>query len=972
MAKEQNGVTSHESLKMKLNYIQDKEINLYEEDVLGTLPYVKTLSEIIENCKAPFTISLLGSWGSGKSSIVETLKKQLNSEHKKDISFFVYDAWKYSQDSFRRTFILELKKHFNLETTEEFNSFYHDKHEEVAGKIEMSKRVWINILIYSPILVAIALFVFNNNLSENILAAFFAIFFSLLGNLIKDSFVQLKVSVTKPKTFAPEQFEKIFGEIIDKALSKDRTIWNWIKGVFGRKIKKIVIAIDNIDRCHKELAYELLLTVKNFLEIDGVVFLLPVDEEGLKKYLRMETPRDSSEFLKKMFNTTLKIKSFSPKELYDFAVKLNKKHALGLSYTILSMACQEYSKNPRRIIQFLNTIQTEIFFAKQQEELKLIAKGAVSSNLDMLARIIVIREEWSDLYETLADSPFLLKEIDEALRDRKYIFNKEKKVWTLETEPVIYLSEEQYRFMVRTQNFESDNLEPFFITKNTFGDVPDKLNNLVLSQDWEAIKKLISEKQLSFERLFDFIYAKMDTDIIKNDLMLTSGFNLLSLIFKIAVDSEFSKSIDDMYNENSFKKITSILGKQEIEDLIFKFNPEELINFAKKLSLKGFNHLRTKIIDSINKLNPAVSSPSDAKLNTIRLFIANFSDTPNLLKKIQNTFSQILASKPEYYNFFKDVLQTKEILNNLIEQDVLFNFINHLTPQNINENVKNRIIILQDLNKFNLIKQEAINSYMQSAMQFINNNDLNSMDFYYSASKGFLEKVNEKHLLDSILNALKNRFSGYLYPVYRQGQMGDPYLSAYVGFLTASKEIYCALKAQNVDPINWMLNFFEIGRPANEIYLHINELFLEIVDYFDVYPWPFSQGVINRFMNINNWDYQKSFSKTLNLMLAKTTETKGLDLGQINTIFELYLNFVYSGSPEQHKEAKNWLLQVARNSYIKKIISDNFGAITQLDKQKKIIEIIIDTKDESLIKKTVKNILNSTQHENLKTTAEED
>jgi predicted KAP-like P-loop ATPase len=79
-------------------------------------------------------------------------------------------------------------------------------------------------------------------------------------------------SITDPIT-DPERFEDIFKEIIQK---------------ISKKHDKIVIIIDNIDRCHKDLAFELLLTIKNFLEQDLVVFIIPIDEIELKKHIEKE------------------------------------------------------------------------------------------------------------------------------------------------------------------------------------------------------------------------------------------------------------------------------------------------------------------------------------------------------------------------------------------------------------------------------------------------------------------------------------------------------------------------------------------------------------------------------------------------------------------------------------------------------------------------------------------------------------
>jgi len=82
---------------MNLNYIKDQEINLIEEDLLGTRPYVGTLYKIVKDCTSPFTIGLLGAWGTGKSSIIRTLQREFDKDTDSKVKVFIYDAWKFSR-----------------------------------------------------------------------------------------------------------------------------------------------------------------------------------------------------------------------------------------------------------------------------------------------------------------------------------------------------------------------------------------------------------------------------------------------------------------------------------------------------------------------------------------------------------------------------------------------------------------------------------------------------------------------------------------------------------------------------------------------------------------------------------------------------------------------------------------------------------------------------------------------------------
>ncbi|GER94781.1 hypothetical protein A45J_2546 [hot springs metagenome] len=341
---------------MEMSYIPDEPINLFENDLLATSAYVEALEEILKDCPTPYTIGIFGSWGSGKSSILKTIQHKYNTGNKKEIMFFIYDAWKYSKDDFRRSFILELCNFMMLKKEKEkiFEALY--------GTTSTTKEFGIaKIITYKT-----------------------------------------SQSTTFTPIIQPELFEEKFKDIL-----------NILK---NNGCNKFIIAIDNIDRCHKEQAFEILLTVKNFLELEGVIFLIPIDEKGLRKYLQM-SHQDANEFLRKLFNTHIQIRSFSDNELFDYGIKLIEKYGIKLPQkeTVISLISQEYSKNPRRIIQFLNTLQTEYYLAQIQERKGYIPQGAITKNIDMLVKLLIIREEYPEIYEITQDDKNLIKEISEAI-----------------------------------------------------------------------------------------------------------------------------------------------------------------------------------------------------------------------------------------------------------------------------------------------------------------------------------------------------------------------------------------------------------------------------------------------------------------------------------------------------------------------------------------------------------------------------
>jgi hypothetical protein len=82
------------------------------EDALGSVePIADTIMSLISTEEGGKAVALEGTWGSGKSSVVEMLKKKL--EGCTDTALFVFDAWAHHRDPLRRSFLEELVSHLS-------------------------------------------------------------------------------------------------------------------------------------------------------------------------------------------------------------------------------------------------------------------------------------------------------------------------------------------------------------------------------------------------------------------------------------------------------------------------------------------------------------------------------------------------------------------------------------------------------------------------------------------------------------------------------------------------------------------------------------------------------------------------------------------------------------------------------------------------------------------------------------------
>ena len=305
-----------------MKFIVDKEINLngsengIVSDLLHTKQYADTLLQSIKDApqEEAYTIGLFGEWGSGKSSVIETATSEAaHDDGLKKYKIVKYDAWKYSGDSFRRMFLYELRNALGIVESPLMQRFYVNETNETRIKTSLNwKKVGVVVafVIVAIVLVAVLNSVFGIATAIPSGVALVALLFSIWNSL----FDQLKMTIQKPLLFAPEQFEECYKEIVGCSTRWDRykeKTLKWITlGLHHEQYQRIVIIIDNIDRCQPDKAYTLLTDIKNFLckEFD-VIFIVPVDIYALRKHIIKSSTEQNSieadEFLRKFFNASI-------------------------------------------------------------------------------------------------------------------------------------------------------------------------------------------------------------------------------------------------------------------------------------------------------------------------------------------------------------------------------------------------------------------------------------------------------------------------------------------------------------------------------------------------------------------------------------------------------------------------------------------------------------------------------------------
>jgi len=924
---------------MNINYIPDKEINLEKDDLLGALPYVETLSEILSKSKTPFTIGLFGGWGVGKSSIIKTIEDKFNNDIKSDIAVFTYDAWKYSNDSFRRTFLFELKEYFKLDISDSFKSFYEDRSEDIDHKLAVKKySIWWWLTL-SPLLL-ILIWIFPGQSDLKITTTVISIVLAIITTLLRETFVQYKVTISKQKIFAPEQFEEIFSEIIEKVTNKPKDNWEWITNILWKpkkKTKKLVIVIDNIDRCHKDLAFELLLTIKNFLEQKGVIFIIPIDEVEIKKHIKRQG-NNPNEFLRKLFNTTISIKSISEGDLFDFAKKLNDDYKLNFPVEIISIVAQQFSKNPRKIIQFLNVLQTEILLSENQESKKMIPVGSITSNLPFLTKLLILKEEWPDLFYKLKNNSHTLENI------YKNIIEKDSEFYIDD----YIINTEQKNYLRRTNHIKPshNNFELFFINKDSFKDIPDKTSSLVESNDIEGIKKQLNNKEIEFDKLIEFIDDRFETALKRGEIK-TTIVNLISLVFGLSIDEDLKQqSNKHIFNSSKFLGgFKSFIDSTTIKDILPFIETSVLLGFIKEYKSLSVNILEGLFV-LINNFDDSQELLFD--------FIEAFKDEPQKLKKVSTKFSKFLSNDKSFASKIKPLLNEKVIIENLIEPTLIDNYISKIENNIENEESNQKLELIHIYNEIVGLSKTQINDVTTKLIAFVNSvNDFIKLPFWLSKLNQFVNSVKDTAERTNIYNSINTK-QNWLWQQYNSLWNREDYKKTLNIFLEVITEFYCSIsdEPQKKQLITWLNQYFSRNE-SQELIVSINKLFYNIIDRFETYNWSFTQNIITKFTQVSDWKTKNEIASTLNLMLRKTKDDKGLTEQQIQTIYTNYITLI---NEENQETIINWISESLKNENL----VENFEIVigSQTDERKfELLKLLIELNKNELIENVITTIL---------------
>jgi SpoVK/Ycf46/Vps4 family AAA+-type ATPase len=318
-----------------------------------------TIANIIKNTQPRFTIGIYGEWGTGKTTLMKSIEASLNGgTNKMQNTLCVwFNAWRYEREEHLATVALLKTIAFAMQDHERFDK--------------------------------IAKIIFRG--------------LTVLGKDVKQ---KMLLDALDRKSGVIEEIDRseLFFNDLEKrsiyfeGINEIRKEMQKIRQIENSKDFRVVVFIDDLDRCSSKKALEVLESIKVFLDIEGFVYVVGLSHKTVIKLITQaysQTGVKGEDYIKKIIQIPIRIPKWTPDAIVDLMEtkllpQLNGDYAkfLRQNARIISRVVDE---NPRQLKRFINNviIAFETFASKQKADTWIV---------DEIFLAQIVKSEWAEFY----------------------------------------------------------------------------------------------------------------------------------------------------------------------------------------------------------------------------------------------------------------------------------------------------------------------------------------------------------------------------------------------------------------------------------------------------------------------------------------------------------------------------------------------------------------------------------------------
>lgn len=579
----------------KMGY-PDKPVASITEDLFNVEVYVNALCSFIRSCETPMTISIQGDWGSGKTSMMNMMRANMQGA----VWPVWFNTWQFSQ--------------FDMG-----NSLAFSMMDVLLSGLGCEQDVRQKILMGLRGFGRKALKVATDHVIGGETAG-------MVGELLSDGEVDFASEIIELKS----KFQKA----VDNKLQKENR-------------DRVVVFVDDLDRLQPSKAVELLEVLKLFLDCEKCVFILAVDYEVVTLGIKQKFGADVSEEKgRSFFDKIIQLPFKMPVASYDI-----HRYVKGMMQRI------NVSTDEREVNRFYNLIQTSIGFNPRSmkrlfntfELLDIVTESTVSNIDDSVRKRVLFAIICTQMCFEKLYLYFTSTRMDEdafaSLRDETTVVSALKEIYGIDpTDPVLPEIDRAQKFM------------PYFIDALQV-DTDDSLSEEELSYFRTILKCSVvtsvnASSEDSDENAQEWDYRNKNKDIVKETATKLADIGT----FKPWMPRKERDGVrfSDISGWHTWS--TELGFDCTIEYYLSRIS-EFIIGVSVFVSLSNGKGMENTFFDAMG-VNPLKLSVSPVKEdwgryrynNLLRLNANDNSATDQIASIVRNSYASVLETLEEYKN----------------------------------------------------------------------------------------------------------------------------------------------------------------------------------------------------------------------------------------------------------------------------------------------------------------------------------
>ncbi len=626
----------------KITVLSDNPVSLSDmkSNIFNFRYHLGPVYDIIrhEKTQMPLTIGINGKWGTGKTTAMQWL-------------FDALEKWKQSDES---------KGKVKTRNLWFYPWNYHNKEDVWKGLIT---EVILNVTDFNnatPATVSKAVKLLSAFVGKSALDIISSMEFELPGfkvngevvKEIKDNFQ----AANHPETPYLNEYEDIFKK--------------WIKDALSKTNERMVIFIDDLDRCMPDIALQVLEALKLYLKIDKLIFVMgmdrPVVEKAVRAYYKDKHIEDidAGSYLGKMLQVELQLSPlqkemefYLDEQLQEVGFEENLEYEDGEGkkkfYELFKELISKYGgRNPREVKRLINSSLIRGAGAEKVEKEANTNALVFEQGVQIFFMQKILEQQWNrtELVGDGGNGDDFFTQWSKIVRENKEPNDKFPLTVKVPSDFGKELGED-----MSLEEITHRRLDKTFLS---FAD--EAYHNLLQDSNFSGLFQLLDDEdlgklmQIEYSTTIAGVSKQQDSDLLKTDD---------AMIIKNAIAKKLKKEVQDL-KEKDYDSLTSLnLRGKKVSDIAFLRRCKNL----KELNLSGTGISNISILAELKKLTTLWLSEnqiSDISAieglgNLITLSLANnqISDI-SLLKALTNLTDLYL-----YNNQISDIQSLNQLIN---------------------------------------------------------------------------------------------------------------------------------------------------------------------------------------------------------------------------------------------------------------------------------------------------------------------